>query len=113
MCVSISIENVISNYFLSNENKRQISLVKLGLYKRKIEKKFIDENEIVFIDYTNSDLYRMLRTNSNLFELRDDNILINNIDILKKEMPFFNSKLPRSIKDAYLEIFKQVNEEEK
>jgi hypothetical protein len=111
MCVPISIESVISNYFSFNENKKQVSLVDLSLYKREIEKRFIDKNEIVFINYTNSDLGRMLRTNSDLFELRNDNILVNNIDILKKEMPFFNSKLPRSIKDDYLEIFKQVNEE--
>ena len=113
MCIPISIENVVSNYFLLNENKKQISLIDLGFLKRKIERKFIDKGEIVFINYTNSDLSRMLWTNSGLFELINDTISINDIDILKEEMPFFNSKLPRSIKDDYFEIFKQVNEEVK
>ena len=109
----ISIENVLSDYFLFNENKTQISLIDLGFLKRKIERKFIDKKKkIVFINYTNSDIYRMLRINSDLFELKNDNISVTNFDMLKKEMPFFDSKLPCSIKDDYFEIFKQVNEEE-
>ena len=112
MCVSISIENVVSHYFMSNKNKKLVSLTELSRYNKKIERRFIeDKKDIVFIDYTYSDLYRMLRANSDIFELKDDHILVHDINILRKEMPFFDSKLPRSIKKHYLEIFKQVNEE--
>ena len=115
MCLIIQIENVISNYFASNAGEMQVSLTTLGVYKERIERKFRKEkSRFVFINYTNSSLMNALASNPGLFDLDKGNIVHikhGKHKTLIKEMNFFNSKLPRSIKEDYLNIFASVNSE--
>ena len=113
MCLVIQIENVISNYFALNVNKERVSLTTLGIYKDRIEQRFRnDKNRFVLIDYTKSSLVNAIMLNSDFFDFKNEEVVYIKGDehkALIHEMSFFNSKLPRSVKEDYLEIFESIN----
>ncbi|MFA6524071.1 MAG: hypothetical protein WC264_00525 [Candidatus Paceibacterota bacterium] len=113
MVYIISIENVISNYFEKNQDKKTVSLSVLNDYKKSIEVLFRKKGQNVIIDFTNASLINTVVNHPNLFDLKDQEIIFKQYrkDKLVEEVKnYFNSTLPFHIKEDYLKIFKKVND---
>ena len=114
MCDVISIENLISNYFVENIEKNEVPLATLSVYKKEIEADFLNKkNRLVYIDNTRSTLRNVATINSDFFSLKSEKISYIRNDHkegLKREITlYFNAKLPSRVKTDFIEIFSQVN----
>ncbi|RPH33883.1 MAG: hypothetical protein EHM93_03465 [Bacteroidales bacterium] len=115
MCEIIQIENIISNYLVLNEKETDVSFETLYRFKRLIEKKFVDKNKFIVVDFSSSAIINAANINSELFSLKNDHFFYHRNDnktLLKSENDqYFNAKLPFNIKNEYLSVFSEVNDE--
>jgi hypothetical protein len=113
MCAQIPVENIITTYFLLNEEKRDVLLSTLFIFKRQIEEEFKKREKCVLIEYTNSSIINAIQLNSELFSFKGNRIIYtpqDNKNLLKKENAyFFISRIPCEIKNDFDKIFSEIN----
>ncbi|MDR1341875.1 MAG: hypothetical protein LBK18_01315 [Prevotellaceae bacterium] len=115
MCKVVEIENIISSYFLTHKEDKEVALSTLNEYKSKLENRFSSRNEFVYVDNTrdawlnamnrNSDLFSMkFSTNGDVAEIK----LTGGYDRLKHYEDYFDAQLPfrkKEEEDIYKSVF--------
>jgi len=110
----IPISSVISNYFEINKKEKNVSFFELSKYKKAIEKCFRKKKIFVIVDYTNASIVNTIINYSNFFEMDENKIIFKQIrknNLAKEVKNYFNARLPFQIKEEYLKVFTEVNNE--
>jgi hypothetical protein len=104
MCYTIDSENILMNYFVKAESK-EITFRSLRTIRRRIEEDF---GNAVYVDITYNSLRDAVTLHQEIFNMELTKISINTLKSNKLNNEFIektiNYKIPKSIKERYLQL---------